>query len=222
MGTFDSWYDVAVTQPLIRVATAEDRDVVVATFIAAFAADPAVRYFLPDDETYPMEATKLGGQLFDSRVGRGSVWLADEGAAIAMWDPPRRSVPTPSALPALPAKPNDHLPLGGEDASHGGAEGVADTDRFARYQSVVHKAMPQFPYWYLGVLAAHPEHWGRRLGRAVMAAGLDRASADRLPAYLETSAPKNVEVYRSAGFAVEKELMVDDLPVWIMRFDPPA
>jgi GNAT superfamily N-acetyltransferase len=224
---------VAVTHPQISVATAEDRDAVVATFVAAFAGDPAVRYFLPDDETYPVEAAKLGGQLFDSRVGHGTVWIADGGVAVAMWDPPRRSAPpTPSSLPALPgrsAKPNDHLPLGSEESGGGGPanggaanSGVGNLDRFGRYQAVVHKATPQFPHWYLGVLAAHPDHWGRRLGRTVMAAGLVRAAEDGLPAYLETSTPKNVDVYRSAGFDVAKHLMVDELPVWIMSRPPGA
>ncbi|MEV8511799.1 GNAT family N-acetyltransferase [Dactylosporangium sp. NPDC051484] len=180
-----------VSQPSIRVATPADREAVVATFVAAFAADPGVRWLLPDDETYPAEAAAMAGQLFDLRVGRDTVWIADGGAAVAMWDPPRS-------------------PAGK------GAEHPPPPGRFGRYQAVVHKRMPSFPHWYLGVLASHPDHRGRRLGRTVMAAGLARAAADGLPAYLETSNPRNVDVYRSAGFEVAEHLTVDDLPVWIM------
>ncbi|WP_433047192.1 GNAT family N-acetyltransferase [Dactylosporangium sp. CS-033363] len=178
-------------EPSVTVATAADRDAVVGTFVAAFAADPALRWFLPDDDTYPAEAAAMAGSLFDLRVGHGTVWVADGGAAVAMWDPPRSP--------------------GGDGVEHPPQAG-----RFGRYQSVVHRKMPKTPHWYLGVLATHPEHWGRRLGRTVMAAGLRRAERDGVPAYLETSSPKNVEVYRSAGFAVVEELMVDELPVWIM------
>ncbi|MER7278537.1 MerR family transcriptional regulator [Dactylosporangium sp. NPDC000244] len=183
-----------MSDPRVTVATAADREAVVATFVAAFAADPALRWFLPDDATYPAEAAAMAGSLFDLRVGHGTVWVADGGAAVAMWDPPRS-----------PAGPGvEHPPQAG---------------RFGRYQSIVHTKMPQTPHWYLGVLASHPEHRGRRLGRAAMAAGLARAAADGLPAYLETSNPGNVEVYRSAGFGVVESLHVDELPVWIMKCD---
>ena len=37
---------------IVRAARA-DRAAVVATVVAAFAADPAFRYFFPDDDTYP-------------------------------------------------------------------------------------------------------------------------------------------------------------------------
>jgi ribosomal protein S18 acetylase RimI-like enzyme len=181
-----------MSQPSIAVATPDDREVVVATFVAAFVADPAIRWFLTDDETYRDEAAKMGGSLFDARVGHGTVWIADGGAAVAMWDPPR-------------------LP-GGAEIQHPPQAG-----RFGRYQAVVHERLPEMPHWYLGVLATHPQHRGRRMGRAVMAAGLARAAADGLPAYLETSNPRNVDVYRSAGFEVAEHLMVEDLPVWIMR-----
>ncbi|MGI5238216.1 GNAT family N-acetyltransferase [Dactylosporangium sp. CA-139066] len=181
--------------PEIAVATPADRAAAVATFVAAFAKDPAVRWFLPDDAAYPADAAAMAGSLFDARVGHGTVWIADGGAAIAMWDPPRS-------------------PAGD------GVEHAPQTGRFARYQAVVHGRMPKIPHWYLGVLATHPDHWGRRLGRSVMAAGLQRAAADGLPAYLETSNPNNVDVYRSAGFDVAEHLMVDELPVWIMTTGP--
>lgn len=179
-----------MTEPHITVATPGDRSAVVATFVAAFAADPALRWLLPDDVGYPAQAAEMGGQLFDSRVGHGSVWIADGGAAIAMWDPPRTTAQGSAAHPA---------------------EG-----RFGRYQAVVHTVLPKFPHWYLGVLAVHPQHRGRRLGRAVMGAGLARAAEDGLPAYLETSNPRNVEIYRSAGFEVARHVMVEELPVWVM------
>ncbi|WP_432991423.1 GNAT family N-acetyltransferase [Dactylosporangium sp. CA-233914] len=180
-----------MSRPSVTLATPADRDAAVATFVAAFAADPAMRWFLPDDATYPLEAAAMAGGLFDLRVGHGTVWIADGGAAVAMWDPPRS-----------PGGP--------------GVEHPPQSGRFGRYQSIVHRKMPKSPHWYLGVLATHPEHRGRRLGRTVMAAGLARAAADGLPAYLETSNPGNVEVYRSAGLEVVEHVMVDDLPVWIM------
>ncbi|MEU7867713.1 GNAT family N-acetyltransferase [Dactylosporangium sp. NPDC049140] len=180
-----------MSEPVVTLATAEHRDAVVDTFVAAFATDPAMRWFMPDDATYPAEAAAMAGALFDLRAGHGTVWVADGGAAVAMWDAPRSP--------------------GGDGVEHPPQAG-----RFGLYQSIVHTKLPRTPHWYLGVLATHPDHRGRKLGRTVLAAGLARAEADGLPAYLETSNPKNVEVYRSVGFEVVRELHVDELPVWIM------
>ncbi|MEV0565110.1 GNAT family N-acetyltransferase [Dactylosporangium sp. NPDC050588] len=178
-----------LTQPVIEVATPAHRDAVVATVVAAFAADPAFRFFYPDDATFDGDAAALAGGLFDARVGHGTVWVADGGAAVAMWDGPD-------------APPSDHVPTG----------------RFAVYEHAVAAVMPKDRRWYLGVLACHPEHRGRRLARAAMAPALRRAAEDGLPALLETSNPGNVEVYRRAGFDVVEHLTVDGrLPVWIMR-----
>ncbi|MDG6101622.1 GNAT family N-acetyltransferase [Dactylosporangium aurantiacum] len=178
-----------MTTPLIEVATPAHRAAVVATVVAAFAADPAFRFFCPDDSTFQREAEAIAGGLFDARVGHGTVWVADGGAAVAMWDGPD-------------APPSSHEPTG----------------RFAVYERAVAAVMPTHPRWYLGVLACHPAHRGRRLARAAMVPALERAAADGLPALLETSNPGNVEVYRRVGFDVIEHLTVgDELPVWIMR-----
>jgi hypothetical protein len=70
----------------------------------------------------------------------------------------------------------------------------------------------------LGVLATHPDHAGRRLGRTVMQPGLECAQADGVPAYLETATARNVGIYERAGWEVTNQLIVEGLDVWIMRY----
>jgi hypothetical protein len=69
-------------------ATGADRDRVVETVVAAFATDPAFRFFFPDDDTYAEHAGVFAGHLFDKRVDLGTVWIVDGGSAVAMWQPP--------------------------------------------------------------------------------------------------------------------------------------
>ncbi len=83
----------------------------------------------------------------------------------------------------------------------------------------MHGAFPETRHWYLGVVATDPQHAGRGFGRAVMRAGLDRASADGLPAYLETTNPGNVKLYESVGWTVDSQFE-RPLPIWVMRQDP--
>jgi GNAT superfamily N-acetyltransferase len=181
-----------VSQPEVTRATEADRARVVDTVVAAFRDDPAFHYFFPSKELYEEHAPVFAGHLFDARVRHGTVWVADGGAAVSMWDPPAAIAWKQAPLPA---------------------ETLA---RLKAYDVVVHATLPPTPFWYLGVLATHPDHAGRRLGRTVMAAGLAAATGAGLPAYLETTNPVNVELYRRAGWDVVESLTVDTLPVWVM------
>ncbi|WP_106321517.1 GNAT family N-acetyltransferase [Actinoplanes italicus] len=182
--------------PLITVAGPGDRQRIVDSLVAAFPGDPVLRFLFPDD--YPRQAAAFFGYLFDKRVGKGTVWTVD-GVAAAIWEPPS----------------------GGDDPADG-IDLPADAGaRMKEYDDAVHAALPEDPFWYLGVLGTRPEAAGRGWGKALMAAGLRRAAEDGLPAYLETSKPANVDFYRRAGWEVAAEF---DAPLhtWVMRQRPAA
>lgn len=178
----------------IAVALPSDRERIVGTLVAAFAGDPVLRFLFPADADYPGQAAAFFGYLFDKRVGKRSIFTVEGGVSAAIWEPP-----------------------GGPDVVAGELDlPPAARDRVRRYDDAIHAAFPDEAYWYLGVLGTHPAAAGRRLGRAVMAAGLRRAAADGLPAYLETSRPSNVDLYRRAGWEVVAEV-TDPVPTWVMR-----
>jgi ribosomal protein S18 acetylase RimI-like enzyme len=180
---------------VITRATPTDRDRVIQTVVAAFEADPAFRFFFPDDDTYVAYAAAFAGHLFDRRVSSDSVWLAEAGASVAMWEPPHRAAREAGSTLELPA------------------DVIARLDVF---DAAAHALLPATPHWYLGVLATHPDSAGRRLGRALLAAGVAQARADRLPACLETTNPNNVELYRRAGWQVVGSTAASGVPIWVM------
>jgi GNAT superfamily N-acetyltransferase len=181
--------------PDVVQATPADRERVVATVVAAFRADPAFRYFFPDEATFDDQAAAFAEHLFGRRVNRGTVWVVGGGAAVTMWDAPGQDPADPVSTLDLPPR---------------------SRARLEHFDAVVGAALPAQPFWYLGVVATHPDHAGRRLGRSLIAAGLNRAAAAGLPAYLETANPRNVDRYRGVGWEVVAQ--VDPgLPVWVMR-----
>jgi ribosomal protein S18 acetylase RimI-like enzyme len=190
----------AVTQFEVTRATPDIRQRVVGTVVAAFAADPAFRYFFRDGGEFTAQATTFAGHLFDKRVTTGTVWVIDGGASVAMWDPPDPADPhgeaTSAKAPQLPP---------------------ATLARLDAYDVAVHQALPRTPHWYLGVLATHPASAGQRWGRAVMVPGLASATSAGLPAYLETTNPDNVDLYRRAGWDVTATFTIDAISVWVMR-----
>jgi GNAT superfamily N-acetyltransferase len=185
-----------VSLPQIRLAIPADRELVVETVVAAFADDPAFHHFFTAAD-YTEQAPIFARHLFDQRSPAGGVWLADDGAAVALWNPPG----------VVPAWPPVEM-------------AATAVTRMERYDDVVHQLLPTEPHWYLGVLATHPQHAGRRLGRLVMTAGLERAAADGLPAYLEAVTPTNVAIYLASGWQVTGTTAVDELDVWVMRHEP--
>lgn len=190
-----------MTPPTLTVATEADRPQIMSTLVEAFRDDPIIRWLFPDDATYPTYAEAFFGPLFDKRVRRQAVWTID-GLSVAIWEPP------------------------GGVQDDGVQDGVL-TDpmppevraRVEAYDHAVHGALPAQPYWYLGVLATHPDHAGKRWGREVMAEGLRRAAEDGVAAVLETSNPGNVALYERAGFAVVTHI-AEPVPTWIMRHAP--
>ncbi len=178
------------------VATPADRARVVETVVAAFRDDPAFRYFFVDPDRFDAQAALFAGYLFDRRVDSGTVWVVDGGSAVAMWAGP-------------PGEPPDAL------AAHGMPADVLD--RLDEYDKAVHGLLPPVPHWYLGVLATHPDHAGRRWGRLAMAEGVRLAAEQGLPALLETTNPRNVGIYERAGWSTVGEARVGDLTVWVMR-----
>ena len=68
----------------VRPATADDRGAVIGSVAAAFSGDPAWDFILGAGNAAGAQA--FAAALFDARVERGTVWLADDGAAVAMWD----------------------------------------------------------------------------------------------------------------------------------------
>ena len=64
-------------------------------------------------------------------------------------------------------------------------------------------------HWYLLGLATRRDRQGQGLGGLLLRFGLEHVDAERMPAYLESSNPRNISLYERHGFRVTKPL---DLP----------
>lgn len=50
-----------MNEPEIDIATPANREQVVSSLVAAFPADPVLRYLFPDDATYPSYSAAFSG-----------------------------------------------------------------------------------------------------------------------------------------------------------------
>jgi GNAT superfamily N-acetyltransferase len=191
-------------QAEIRRALPGDRRAVTETVASAFARDPAWTFLL--GERYRQLAPEFAGALFDQRVGAGSVWISAELTAVAMWDRPG------GAAERTPQTERDAWTAFNQLADSGARA------RLAAYDAAIHRARPQRPHWYLGVLATHPAHRRKGLASAVLEPALKTASAEQAACFLETSTDSNRRFYERRGFQVEKDITAPGAPqVWWMR-----
>ena len=179
----------------IRVASASEDERVYAVLELAFITDPVSRWVWPDPHTYlthfvPL-ARAFGGRAFEE----GTAHVAGDFAGAALWLPPGVH-PDEEAMGALMAAT---VP----DASQ--AEFFGVFEQMGAYH-------PTEPHWYLPMIGIDPVHQGRGIGSALLARALEACDRDHLPAYLESSNPKNVPLYQKHGFEVVAELQAGRSP----------
>lgn len=187
----------------VRRAAPGDRDALAATLAAAFAADPVFGWLLPPstrDRDQRLLALFRG--LTQSYLGKGHGYFSADGGAVALWAPPDKWQ-TPIRDLVLQAGPM-LAALRGRTV-HG-----------LRSLTAVEGKHPKEPaHWYLGFLGTAPERQGQGLGAALLREVLDGLDA---PAYLESSNPRNLSLYRRHGFEVVEEMQMPwgCPPVWRM------
>jgi predicted N-acetyltransferase YhbS len=94
--------------------------------------------------------------------------------------------------------------------------------RFITWGGISGPLTPKQPYWYLGILATHPDWQRQGLARDVLRPVGARADAEGMPMYLETATLSDVAYYTRLGFTVLHEIdLPDDGPhAWLMWREP--
>lgn len=188
---------------MIREATAEDVERAADTLTAAFEHYPFTRHTIAAADH--LRRLREFQRLFLTEVGlpHGRVWLSDDAAAVAVWSTPDSG----QAAAAMEALLPTFIDLAGDRA-----------DASAEAQQLMGEHRPSEPVWFLGTVGVHPEAQGRGLGRKVISTGLREADAAAVPAFLETSAERNVSLYESLGFraTADYELPAGGPHTWSM------
>ena len=191
----------------VRSALPADRPAIIETVVAAFVNDPAFRYFFGTDSGYEPKASAFVGYLFDKRIVHNTIWVTDECEAVSLWSPPDHMLT------------DDHRRLANElYAAMRQSVGADAARNLEIYDAMVDTGLPtDEPYWYLGILAAHPVRAVRGAGKLVMDAGVAHVRAHNGLAVLETTNERNPEYYRRAGWGVINTIESDTpSTTWIL------
>ena len=94
------------------------------------------------------------------------------------------------------------------------ADAVRMFDEMAAYH-------PKGPHWHLPMIGVDPAHQGQGHGNALMTYALERCDRDHLPAYLESTNPRNRTLYLRHGFEPLGTISVGGSPPIVPMLRPP-
>lgn len=181
--------------PEVTSASADARASAISSIVLGFATDPMTRWVWPDPSVYlrimPQFANAFGGKAFEL----GTADITEGARAAALWLPPG-------------VEP--------DEAAMGAVMEQSPRPDIAEDIGAVLEGMAQFhpkePHWYLPLIAADPNWTGQGLGSLLMKHALRRCDKEGIPAYLESSNPRNISLYERHGFRIIGEIQHGSSP----------
>jgi ribosomal protein S18 acetylase RimI-like enzyme len=181
--------------PIIKTATASDEAYLIDVVVRAFEADPAARWSWPDSQQYfmhfPSFVRAVGGKAFTHR----SAYYVDGYAAAALWLPPNVH-PDEDKLTSL--------------AQRSVSEKI-QKDFLSVFEQMGHYH-PSEPHWFLPFMGVDPSQQGKGFGSALLQHTLIRCDRENKLAYLESSNPRNIPLYKRHGFELLGSIQVGTSP----------
>jgi GNAT superfamily N-acetyltransferase len=176
----------------VRRAAPADLDQVIGTITDAFHDDPVWSWAFPDDERRGDQFRRWWPLFVQGAIPYGFTWMGEGAQTISVWIPPGEPELTDEAE-ARVAPLLDEL-LG--DRSRVVLEGLLRFEAAHPHDE---------PHYYLSFVATQTPHRGHGIGEQLLARNLELIDAERLPAYLESSNPKNLARYERLGFRAHGE-----------------
>jgi ribosomal protein S18 acetylase RimI-like enzyme len=170
--------------PIIKTAaSALDEASIIEVLVRANWEDPAARWVWPDSQQFlthfPSFVRAFGGKAFT----HGSAYYVDGYVGAALWLPPDVH-PDENALIALLQQT---------------VSGQIQKDFFPVLEQMG-SYHPIEPHWYLPLMGVDPSQQGKGFGSALLQHTLMQFDRDNKIAYLESSNPRNISLYKRHGF----------------------
>jgi GNAT superfamily N-acetyltransferase len=200
--------------PDVRPASLDDAELLARISAAGFYDDPVLSWVLRDDARRLGQLVVMFRSLVeDTLPDRGTVHLAED-ACTAIWRNPDFEHGRMAA---------DRLEGTADPAAGAGPFSAEEMARIEIMGDAMREAHPHEPHWYLNVVSTLPDRQGQGLGATVLQPVLARCDAEGVPAYLESTNPRNRTLYRRQGFVDMDEILLPDGPSMLQMWrDPQA
>jgi GNAT superfamily N-acetyltransferase len=172
-------------------ATVSDRERLADSLASAFADDPVFGWILAGRSRLEPRLRRYFRALLreELRPADHDVYVAADGSGGAIWKPvddwktPIRTIVREAPVLATVFE--------------------LTTGRALRVLSAMERVHPDAPHYYLHTVGTRRADQGTGVGAAVLAPMLGRCDREGVPAYLESSNPRNVAFYARHGFETQ-------------------
>jgi len=171
-----------------RPASPAEAGAVARCITLAFATDPVWEPALRRADGRVDHHEPYWRLFVDGAMRYGTVRMTPGGEAVSVWLPPGGTELSDDQQAAL-----DQL----LDASLDAVGRAAMATLYERFEA---SRSPLGAHYYLSLLATNPDHRGRGVGQALLAADLAAWDREGVPSYLESTNPGNDHRYMRAGF----------------------
>jgi ribosomal protein S18 acetylase RimI-like enzyme len=184
-----------ITLPTVRQTKRADELPAIHAVVLAFATDPIARWCWPDPHQYLTSMPGFTRAFAGGAIAQGGAYCTDDYSGAALWLPP-----------------NMHADeeVVGEIVENTVGESVrGDLQEMMQQMATYH---PAEPHWYLPMIGVDPAHQCKGYGDALMRYALERCDRERSLAYLESSNPRNISLYKRHGFEALGTIQVGSSP----------
>jgi GNAT superfamily N-acetyltransferase len=93
---------------------------------------------------------------------------------------------------------------------------------FGTYADELHHQYASFPHQSLFLIGVHPQKQGQGYANVLMKSMLERLDREKLPCFLETQTPINVDIYQKYDFTIKHQGKIPgtEIPHWAMLREP--
>jgi len=185
-----------VITPIIKTAaTALDEASIIDVLVRANWEDPAARWVWPDSQQFLMHFPNFVRMFGGKAFAHGSAYYVDGYIGAALWLPPDVH-PDENALIAL--------------IQQTVSEQIQKD--FFRVFEQMDRYHPSEPHWYLPLMGVDPSQQGKGFGSALLQHTLIQFDQDNKLAYLESSNPRNIQLYKRHGFELLGTIQIGTSP----------
>jgi GNAT superfamily N-acetyltransferase len=186
------------------VQTVSHESSMVATITMAFSTDPVARWIYPKAADYFRWFPSFVRGFAGTSINDNTAIATTNYSGVALWLRPGAHADDDALIRLF----EESLPAGRR------------AEMFELFEKM-DAGHPDEPHWYLPMIGVDSSRQNSGIGTGLMLRALQRSDRDGLPAYLESSNPRNISLYLRCGFESIGEITAGGSPPLVRMLRQP-
>ncbi len=197
--------EINISNQEIRLVNISEKDIVVKIIMEAFKNDPHMNWLIEkskNEDKLQIVSTYVVEETFN----KGEIYLTKDNLGAALWYSKKKERLTFEYLK--------------RNISFLFTMGITTVFRALKMANNSHSHFPKVgDFCYLYIIGVLPDGQGQGLASKLMNPVLEKCRNEKVPAFLETANPKNVEIYKKKGFELTDSLNINNnTTFYFMKF----